>query len=259
MTVGAGLARESQMPGRDLPGRTIVVLGGTGGLGHAVTGRFRDDGASVLVADARPPSHERRHEGVEYVTVDVRDEASVAAVFAMSPPPQAVVNLLGGGHPPPGRARPGGPRLRPPRRARPGGPPAAPHPPRPRPGLRGLRRRHPRLRRGHPGLRPGLAGLPGSRPSVSPGAGGGILGRSLSWTVTPVRRGVTVHDLCARVRRELSSWRTGGRCGVPRPGAAPGPSGARPCARAAWPGGAPAACVRNAAAPPRVVCCDFAR
>ena len=88
------------MTGRDLSGRTIVVLGGTGGLGHAVTGRFRDDGASVLVADARPPSDERRHEGVGYVTVDVRDEASVAAVFAMSPPPQAVVNLIGGYTPP---------------------------------------------------------------------------------------------------------------------------------------------------------------
>ena len=43
------------MTGQPLSGRTIVVLGGTGGLGHAVTARFRDDGASVLVADARPP------------------------------------------------------------------------------------------------------------------------------------------------------------------------------------------------------------
>jgi len=88
------------MTGRDLSGRRIVVLGGTGGLGHAVTGRFRDDGASVLVADARPPSDERRHEGVEYVTVDVLDESSVAAAFAAAPPPRAVVNLIGGYTPP---------------------------------------------------------------------------------------------------------------------------------------------------------------
>src|SRR5260370_11596620 len=115
MAVGAGLARESEMTGRDLSGRTIVVLGGTGGLGHAVTGRFRDDGASVLVADARPPSDERRHEGVQYVTVDVRDEASVAAVFAMSPPPQAVVNLIGGGTPPPAPSAPDRSLPRPPR------------------------------------------------------------------------------------------------------------------------------------------------
>jgi NAD(P)-dependent dehydrogenase (short-subunit alcohol dehydrogenase family) len=88
------------MTGRALSGRRIMVLGGTGSLGHAVTGRFRDDGASVLVADARPPAAERRHQDVEYTTVDVLDEASVAAAFAMSPPPRAVVNLIGGYTPP---------------------------------------------------------------------------------------------------------------------------------------------------------------
>ncbi|HEX3312639.1 MAG TPA: NAD-dependent epimerase/dehydratase family protein, partial [Streptosporangiaceae bacterium] len=76
------------MTGQALTGRRIVVLGGTGGLGHEVTARFRDDGASVVVADARPPREDRRHDGVEYVTVDVLDEASVAAAFAASPPPQ---------------------------------------------------------------------------------------------------------------------------------------------------------------------------
>ena len=84
------------MTGEALSGRRIVVLGGTGGLGHAVTARFRDDGASVLVADAREPREGSRHEGVEYATVDVLDEASVAAAFATSPPPRAIVNLIGG-------------------------------------------------------------------------------------------------------------------------------------------------------------------
>src|SRR5215470_19994154 len=88
------------MTGEALTGRRIVVLGGTGGLGHEVTARFRDDGASVLVADLRPPRGDRRHEGVEYVTVDVLDEASVAAAFAVSPAPQAIVNLIGGYTPP---------------------------------------------------------------------------------------------------------------------------------------------------------------
>src|SRR5437762_12740258 len=88
------------MTGQALAGRRIVVLGGTGGLGHEVTARFRDDGASVLVADLRPPRDDRRHEGVDYVTVDVVDEASVAAAFAASPAPQAVVNLIGGSTPP---------------------------------------------------------------------------------------------------------------------------------------------------------------
>jgi len=88
------------MTGRDLSGRRILVLGGTGNLGHAVTARLRDDGASVLVADARPPRDETRHPDVDYTTVDVLDEASVAASFAASPPPRAVVNLIGGYTPP---------------------------------------------------------------------------------------------------------------------------------------------------------------
>jgi NAD(P)-dependent dehydrogenase (short-subunit alcohol dehydrogenase family) len=88
------------MTGQALSGRRIVVLGGTGGLGHAVTARFTDDGASVLAADARPPRAERRQQGVDYVTADALDEDSVAAVFATSPPPHAVVNLIGGYTPP---------------------------------------------------------------------------------------------------------------------------------------------------------------
>jgi NAD(P)-dependent dehydrogenase (short-subunit alcohol dehydrogenase family) len=88
------------MTGQALSGRRIVVLGGTGSLGHAVVARFRDDGASVLVADARPPRDERRQPGVDYVTVDALDEASVAAAFATSPPPHAVVNVIGGYTPP---------------------------------------------------------------------------------------------------------------------------------------------------------------
>jgi len=54
----------------------------------------------VLVADARPPADDRRHRDVEYTTVDVLDEASVAALFGALPPPRAVVNLIGGYTPP---------------------------------------------------------------------------------------------------------------------------------------------------------------
>jgi len=88
------------MTGRDLSGRRIMVLGGTGNLGHAVTARLRDDGASVLAADARPPADGTGQPDVDYATVDVLDEASVAAAFAVSPPPAAVVNLIGGYTPP---------------------------------------------------------------------------------------------------------------------------------------------------------------
>jgi NAD(P)-dependent dehydrogenase (short-subunit alcohol dehydrogenase family) len=78
------------------PGRRIVVLGATGGLGHAVVERLSSDGASVIVADTRLPAHADRRQDLEYVTVDALDEASVAAAFDTAPTPQAVVNLIGG-------------------------------------------------------------------------------------------------------------------------------------------------------------------
>jgi NAD(P)-dependent dehydrogenase (short-subunit alcohol dehydrogenase family) len=88
------------MTERGLSGRRIIVLGGTGGLGGAVVERFRADGASVLVADARMPRDADRHDDVRYATVDALDEASVSAVLAAEPAPAAVVNLIGGYTPP---------------------------------------------------------------------------------------------------------------------------------------------------------------
>ena len=58
--------------------------------------------------------------------------------------------------------------------------------------------------------------------------------------------------------RFLSTPRIPGSCGVPRCGATPRSSGAPPGVRVAWPGGASAACVHNAAAPLLLGCCEFA-
>jgi NAD(P)-dependent dehydrogenase (short-subunit alcohol dehydrogenase family) len=88
------------MTERALSGRRIIVLGGTGGLGGAVVSRFRADGASVLVADARPPRETDRHDDVQHMAVDALDETSVSAVLAAEPAPAAVVNLIGGYTPP---------------------------------------------------------------------------------------------------------------------------------------------------------------
>jgi NAD(P)-dependent dehydrogenase (short-subunit alcohol dehydrogenase family) len=87
------------MTGRDLSGRTIVVLGGRGALGRAVVARLRDDGASVVAADARPPGAEAVSD-VRHITVDLLDEASVSAALAAVPAPLAVVNVVGGYTPP---------------------------------------------------------------------------------------------------------------------------------------------------------------
>ena len=88
------------MTERGLSGRRIIVLGATGGLGGAVVSRFRADGASVLVADARLPLDADRHDDVHYVAVNALDEGSVAAVLAKKPAPAAVVSLIGGYTPP---------------------------------------------------------------------------------------------------------------------------------------------------------------
>jgi NAD(P)-dependent dehydrogenase (short-subunit alcohol dehydrogenase family) len=83
---------------------TIVVLGAGGGLGRAVTERFRADGASVLGLDARIPAAGEGQDGVSYLAVDALDEGSVAAAFARVPAAAAVVNLIGGYTPPQGLA-----------------------------------------------------------------------------------------------------------------------------------------------------------
>jgi NAD(P)-dependent dehydrogenase (short-subunit alcohol dehydrogenase family) len=88
------------MAGQTLAGRRIIVLGARGGLGRSVVERLWTDGASVIAADSRPPADAERHEGVDHVTVDALDEASVAAALAAAPPAAAVVNLIGGYTPP---------------------------------------------------------------------------------------------------------------------------------------------------------------
>jgi len=94
------------MTGRDLSGRTIMVLGGRGALGRAVVARLLADGASVVAADARPPGPDSAADSgsLRQVTVDVLDEGSVSAALAAAsaPAPLAVVNVVGGYAPPQG-------------------------------------------------------------------------------------------------------------------------------------------------------------
>src|SRR5437868_2774276 len=65
-----------------LEGRRAFVTGGASGIGAAVTARFREEGAQVVVGDLRP--------GPDDVEVDVRDGVSVAGAVA------AAVERLGG-------------------------------------------------------------------------------------------------------------------------------------------------------------------
>ena len=84
-------------------GRTAIVTGGTGGLGHAVTAAFLADGWRVVVPWVAERELERldRHERLALIQADVCDEASVGEVVALAAddpdaPLGAVVNLVGG-------------------------------------------------------------------------------------------------------------------------------------------------------------------
>jgi NAD(P)-dependent dehydrogenase (short-subunit alcohol dehydrogenase family) len=78
---------------------TVLVTGGTGGLGAAVTRAFLDDGWRVVVPWIVERELERvdEHARLELVRADLFDPDAVAeAVAAAGPSLRAVVNLVGG-------------------------------------------------------------------------------------------------------------------------------------------------------------------
>ena len=79
--------------------RTVLVTGGTGGLGHAVTRALLDDGWRVVVPWVVEKELERvsEHERLTLVRADLMDPDSAAgAVAAASDGLGALVNLVGG-------------------------------------------------------------------------------------------------------------------------------------------------------------------
>jgi NAD(P)-dependent dehydrogenase (short-subunit alcohol dehydrogenase family) len=78
---------------------TVLVTGGTGGLGAAVTRAFLDDGWRVVVPWIAERELERveAHDRLELVRADLFDPDAVAgAVATAGPSLRAVVNLVGG-------------------------------------------------------------------------------------------------------------------------------------------------------------------
>jgi NAD(P)-dependent dehydrogenase (short-subunit alcohol dehydrogenase family) len=79
--------------------RTVLVTGGTGGLGAAVTRAFLEDGWRVVVPwiVERELQRVEEHQRLELVQADLFDPAAVArAVDAAGPSLRALVNLVGG-------------------------------------------------------------------------------------------------------------------------------------------------------------------
>lgn len=78
----------------DLAGRTVVVTGGTRGVGAGIARAFAQAGAQVVVCARRPP--EAPLEKVDFVPVDLRDPAAVRAFFVALPRLDVLVNNAGG-------------------------------------------------------------------------------------------------------------------------------------------------------------------
>ena len=79
--------------------RSVVITGGTGGLGAAVTDAFLEGGWDVVVPWVAPEELERveRRDRLRLVEADLMDPASAAAVCeAAGDDLRALVNLVGG-------------------------------------------------------------------------------------------------------------------------------------------------------------------
>jgi NAD(P)-dependent dehydrogenase (short-subunit alcohol dehydrogenase family) len=85
-----------------MPG-TVLITGGTGGLGTAVTERFLDEGWRVVVPvhGGREPSGTQPRPGLHLIQADLMDAGSVAECVSLATADAgaalaAVVNLVGG-------------------------------------------------------------------------------------------------------------------------------------------------------------------
>ncbi|MFJ4470478.1 SDR family oxidoreductase [Streptomyces sp. NPDC089424] len=78
----------------ELLGRTVVVTGGTRGVGAGIARAFAEAGAEVVTCARRPP--EVPVAGARFVPLDLREPAAVRDFFAALPRLDVLVNNAGG-------------------------------------------------------------------------------------------------------------------------------------------------------------------
>ena len=89
----------------DMTGRTVIVTGGTAGLGRVIAGRFLEHGAHVVVCARRTPSEPVAAAGREaaFVAADVRDPDQINPVIEAAVSATGRIDVLvnnAGGAPP---------------------------------------------------------------------------------------------------------------------------------------------------------------
>src|SRR5215217_6059989 len=69
----------SKAPDFSVAGQHVLISGGAGGIGTALSRAFRDSGAIVTITDIKSPAND---EGFRFEQLDVRDDAAVEALAA---------------------------------------------------------------------------------------------------------------------------------------------------------------------------------
>ena len=80
-------------PSFSVAGKTVLISGGTGGIGGAFARAFLGHGAQVIVADIKPPAEP--HPGIRYEILDVRDGAAIDALAQRTEALDVVIHCAG--------------------------------------------------------------------------------------------------------------------------------------------------------------------
>jgi 3-oxoacyl-[acyl-carrier protein] reductase len=80
----------------DFTGKTVVVTGGSTGIGNGIARAFRDHGAKLIVTASRERSaYDTDMDGMDYHQVDISDDDAMRAFAAKVPSLDVLVNSVG--------------------------------------------------------------------------------------------------------------------------------------------------------------------